>query len=138
MCLTLFQLCATLCTGCHHGSLGGGTRAGMLAMVASEPMASGSVASPGLLAMACCDPGTGLTLPHNLINLSLQWLLGIAYGFDQGSLMAAIKDRLWLRSGIAYGCDQGSLMDGRRWTDADGRTRMDDRGWTIADGWTCI
>ena len=44
------------------------------------------------------------------------------------TLMAAIKDRLWLRSGIAYGCDQGSLMDGRRWTDADGRTRMDDHG----------
>ena len=47
------------------------------------------------------------------------------------TLMAAIKDRLWLRSGIAYGCDQGSLMDGRRWTDADGRTRMDDRGRTL-------
>ena len=43
-----------------------------------------------------------------------------AYGCDQGSLMAAIRDRLWLRSRIAYGRTQ---MDGRGWTDADGRSR---------------
>ena len=54
------------------------------------------------------------------------WLRSrIAYGCDQGSLMAAIRDRLWLRSRIAYGRTQ---MDGRGWTDADGRSRMDDRG----------